>query len=150
MTKIIIIFGIVLVLFAGFVFYQFANPASNETKKLTVNNQTFTVEIVKTTKDQQVGLTKYDSLPETNGMLFQFTDTTNHLFWMRGMRFPIDIVFIQDNKVVGVIENAPPAEASTNNVPTYGGDLTSNAALEINAGLAKKYEINKGDTITLQ
>lgn len=150
MTKIIIIFGIVLVLFAGFVFYQFANPASPETKKVTVNNQTFTVEVVKTTKDQQVGLTKFDSLPQDKGMFFQFTDTANHVFWMRGMQFPIDIIFLADNTVVGIVENAPPAESSNNDIPTYGGNITSNAALEINAGLSKKYEIKKGDKITLE
>ena len=150
MTKIIIIFGLVLVLFAGFVFYQFANPLQPQTKKITINGHTFTAEVAQTAKAQQIGLTKYDSLPVEKGMLFPFAKAGEYAFWMRDMKFPIDLLFIKENTIVAVIENAPPAKASDTNIPTYGEDITSDAVLEITAGLSKKYEIKQGDKIVIK
>ena len=149
MTKIILIFGLLLLLIAGYVFYQFSFN-QHATKQVTIAKHTFTAEVVTKTKEQQIGLTKYASLSAEKAMLFTFPKADTHPFWMRNMKFPIDILFLKENAVVGVVANAQPAKATDNHIPTYGNNLTSDAVLEISAGLVKKYGIKEGDKVTVK
>lgn len=151
MNKIIVIFGIILAIFAGVVVYQFSGQGQMKTNaSATVNKQTFVVEKITDGKAQQIGLTKYEKIKPEQGMLFVFEKPDYHPFWMRGMKFPIDMIFINDATVVGVYENLPAAKDSDPNIPTYGGDVLSDKVLEINAGLVTKYDIKKGDTIAIE
>jgi uncharacterized membrane protein (UPF0127 family) len=66
---------------------------------------------------------------------------------MKNMKFPIDIIFIQNNKIVDVFQNVP---VSTNdNLPVYTTKTKANKVLEINASLAKKYNIKIGTEVRL-
>lgn len=149
MTKIILIFGLLLLLIAGYVFYQFSFN-QHATKQVTIANHTFTAEVATTPKEQQIGLTKYASLSAEKAMLFTFPKTDRHVFWMRNMKFPIDMLFLRDNAVVGVAANAQPAKATDKNITTYGGNITSDAVIEISAGLAEKYGIKEGTKVTVK
>lgn len=116
--------------------------------KVTINKTTFDVEIVKTDKDKEIGLTKYPSIAQNQGMLFLFDTPGFYVFWMKNMKFPIDLIFIHDTTVVSLVENATPPEKDAN-ITTYSPDSSSDKVLEINAGLIKKYNIHKGDQIKL-
>jgi uncharacterized protein len=149
-NKVIIIFGIFLAIFAAFVVYQFNGQGQMKPNaSVTVNKQTFAVEKITDAKAQEIGLTKYNSIKPEQGMLFIFDKSGSHPFWMRGMKFPIDMIFINDKTVVATYENLPAAKITDPNIPTYGGDGLSDKVLEINAGLVTKYNIKKGDTITI-
>jgi uncharacterized membrane protein (UPF0127 family) len=52
-------------------------------------------------------------------MLFVYSDEEERSFWMRGMRFCLDIVWIDDGAIVGAAERVCPEPG----VPD--GDLTS-------------------------
>ncbi|MBI1872167.1 DUF192 domain-containing protein [Candidatus Collierbacteria bacterium] len=56
----------------------------------------------KPANDKQVGLAKYSSLKQNQGMLFRYPTKGNYQFWMKDMKFDIDIVWITDNKVMGI------------------------------------------------
>lgn len=150
MNKIIIIFGLLLVTFGAVIFYQFNTRSSMKTTdKVTIGKQTFTVEVVKNTKDQQIGLTKYTKINDNQGMLFIFDDPDNYGFWMRNMKFSIDIIFIRGDKIVSFVQDAKPTEKGKE--PTiYQPENPSDKVLEINAGLVKKYNIKKGDTVKIE
>jgi uncharacterized membrane protein (UPF0127 family) len=153
-TKIIIIFGIILVLFAGFVFYQFNASTIRQalgglpTTDVTIDKQTFHVEVAKDEKTRQIGLSEKKSLADNGGMLFVFDAPALHPFWMRGMDFPIDMIFIHNNKIVAIYSTVQPIK-DTENGPLYGADVLSDRVLEIKAGMAKKYLFNKGDTVSI-
>lgn len=149
MTKIIIIFGLLLLIVSGYVFYQFSFN-QHPTKQVTIANCTFSAEVVTKTKEQQIGLTKYASLSAKKAMLFTFSKADTHPFWMRNMKFPIDILFLKENVVVGVVANAQPAKATDKNIPTYGDNIASDAVIEIGAGLVKKYGIKEGTKVTIK
>ncbi len=114
---------------------------------VTINSATFSVKLVITPEEQRVGLGGATHMPSNEGMLFLYDKPIYSSFWMRGMKFPLDIIFILDDKVVGVFENLPPAEDTDTNPPSWGRNLLSDRVLEINAGLSRKYGIKVGDRV---
>lgn len=150
-NKVVIVFAIILAIFAAVVVYQFnAKGQMKTTATATINKKVFAVEQVTDGKAQQIGLTKYNTLKDDQGMLFIFDKPGNHPFWMRGMKFPIDIVFISGDSVVATYENLPAAKTTDPNIPTYGGDVLADKVLEVSAGLVTKYNIKKGDKVTIE
>ena len=112
-----------------------------------INGHVFSLYLAKTPEEQEIGLAKYNKIEQNQGMLFLFAKTDNYSFWMKNMKFPIDIIFIENNKVVDVFQNVP---VSTNdNLPVYTTKTKTNKVLEINASLAKKYNIKIGTEVRL-
>lgn len=141
-----LLIGAVVVLFIGLLIITFV--MSKQTKQVTVNDKSFNVKIAKTEKDRQIGLSKTDKITENQGMLFIFEKADYHSFWMKDMEFPIDIIYIKDNKVTTVIENAIPGDREEN-LEIYQPDEASDKVLEVSAGSAKKYNIKKGTLIKI-
>ncbi|MDO8429776.1 MAG: DUF192 domain-containing protein [bacterium] len=138
------IFLIILGLVSGFLLQDKKKNFSI----LEIGSQSFEVEIADNVLNQARGLSGRDSLPENQGMLFIFPDLGQRSFWMAGMKFPLDIIWIRDNKVIGFSENLPPA--SSVNVQLYNPSEAVDKVLEINAGLVKKLGIREGDKIVLK
>lgn len=104
-------------------------------------------ELARTPKEQTLGLSGRGSLAKDTGMFFLFDKPSYYSFWMRNVKFPLDIIFILNDKVVAVYENLPPAAAADANPPLYGSDVVANRVLEINAGEASKKNITVGDNV---
>lgn len=85
------------------------------------------------------GLMFRDSLPHNHGMLFTFFRPSPAGIWMFGMRFPIDILFIDSGKkVLRVIENAKPLGLSWRTWKLYIPPSPASYVLELPAGGARK------------
>lgn len=80
----------------------FSSLFKQEKGTIIVGDKTYKMEVVTGMMDQAVGLSKYKSLPTDQGMLFPFKPAKKVHFWMKNMKFDIDIVWIRDNKVIGV------------------------------------------------
>lgn len=76
--------------------------AKPDFKTVVVGDKTYQVEVVRSFKDISVGLAKYKTLKDGQGMLFDLQTASQLPFWMKGMKFDIDIVWIKDNQVIGV------------------------------------------------
>ena len=114
---------------------------------LKIGNNHLEVEIADTVLLQARGLSGRSSLIEKEGMLFVFSGLAIRNFWMAGMKFPLDIIWISGDKVVGFAENLPPAAG----IPElYPSSEPIDKVLEINAGLVGKLGIKVGDTIVLK
>ena len=150
MNKIVIIFILFLLLVGGVVFYQLNQSQMKKTNgKVTINKQIFNIEVVKSDNDKQIGLTKYSAIMDNQGMLFVFDNPDINGFWMKNMKFPIDIIFIKDDTIISFVEKAPIADPKKD--PTiYNPDAPVNYVLEINDGLIKKYNIKKGDKVKIE
>lgn len=142
-----LIIGAFVVLFIGLFLITYV--LSKQSTKILVNDKTFIVKVAKSEKDKQVGLSKTKVIAENQGMLFVFDDADYHSFWMKDMNFPIDIIYIRDDKVTTVIENAKP-ETNEQDLEIYQPDEASDKVLEINAGVAKKYNIKKDTQIKIE
>ena len=115
----------------------------------TINNKTFILDVAKTDEEKTIGLAKYDKLPQNMGMLFPFQVQDYYHFWMKDMKFPIDIIYIKDNKIVDIFTNCPRPLTPDENLKIYTPKTKSNFVLEINANLSKTYNFKIGDTINL-
>lgn len=141
-----------VILVVAFLFIQSYfrdNPLFMKQTDVTVNGQTIRVEVAQSEKEKQAGLSKRGKLAENKGMLFVFEKADYPAFWMKDMRFPIDIIFINDNKVVTIYKNVQNPDKDNTNLPVYRPDEPANRVLELNAGQADKYNIKEGDTITI-
>jgi len=152
LNRIIVIF---VIIFVAIVLYQFTSKApghlhSLPAKTVTIDNQSFTVQVATSSAQQQAGLTIVNSLPQNEGMLFLFTKPGYYSFWMRSMKFPLDIIFINGNKIVSFAENARPAASVNQSPPIFQPQSPADKVLEINAGLVKKYEFKKGDAVNIE
>jgi len=95
------------------------------------------VEVMVNDQDRAMGLMYRPSLPEDRGMLFTFEQADFHGFWMKNCRFPIDMVWLDEQKkVVYVAEAVPPCRAEP--CPIYTPMQRANYVVEMNAGQAGK------------
>lgn len=150
MKNVFIIYGILIVAVIALALFKFRDLLPFASKQtVTVNDHKFQVYVAKSDKDKAIGLTKFNSIKLDEGMLFVFDQKDKYPFWMHNMKFPIDIIYIADDKVVDVIPDAQPTSDSSTNVQIYEPSDPANYVLEINDGLAKKYNITKGDTVSI-
>lgn len=98
-------------------------------------------EIADTPESRKKGLMFRDRLPENEGMLFVFEQAMPHHFWMKNCRFPIDIIWMNEQKeIVYIAESVPPCEADP--CPNYGPtDIPSRYVLEVVAGGARREKL---------
>ena len=142
MKKIAII-GTCFLGIALFVYYR-AHPLAPQ---LEIRGNKFTVELAITDKEREKGLGYRDALPANQGMLFVYDHPEQYNFWMKGMRFPIDIIWIQDKKIVDISPNVPIAIGE--NLSTYTPKIPVSQILEVNAGTVDRLGIQIGDAVKI-
>ncbi|MBI2085387.1 MAG: DUF192 domain-containing protein [Candidatus Aenigmarchaeota archaeon] len=100
---------------------------------------------------KMVGLMFRSELGKNNGMLFSFPFENKWSFWMFGMRFPIDIVFIDKNmKVICIEHAAKPLSLNPSTWKTVKPPVKCKHVIEINAGEAKNKRIRIGDVLSFK
>lgn len=154
MRNILIAAGAIVLLILLFFFWHFflrqLFPFFGQNGKVTAGGNTFRVSVAKTQEQSEKGLSGKRSMGENEGMLFVFDTPGYYGFWMKEMKFPLDILFIHDNKIVTIYKNVPaPSTPDTKSLPVYKPMAPSDKVLEINAGQADKYSIKTGDTVEI-
>ena len=69
---------------------------------------------------------------------------------MKDTQIPLDIIFVNDDKIVYIAKNAPPQTGNKNQLPIYTPPSEVNKVLEINGGESDKNKFKTGDTVTLK
>ena len=147
MIKKILIGLVILLIILAIGFWAWKSSQRN-TPVATINGETFSLYVAESVKDKQIGLSKYDELEDKRGMIFAFDKPDYYSFWMKSMKFPIDIIFINKDKIVTIHKNvSPPEENQELNV--YISDEPADKVIEIKAGASDKYSFKEGDTVTL-
>lgn len=134
---------LVVVVFLVILFYPLV--LKNGNIKVRIGSVEWLVESASNDFSRAKGLSGRERLGENNGMLFVFPKKDTHRFWMRGMKFPLDIIWIKDRRVVGFSTDLPPANFM--NMEFYSPPEPVNLVLEVNAGSVEKYGIKKGDEV---
>lgn len=147
MKKIFLIVSVsILITILAFLKYNYPDK---KTPQIAINNHVFNLEIAKTDKEREIGLSKYKNIPQNFGMLFPFEKPDYYSFWMKNMKFPIDIIFIRNNKIVTIFKNASPPKSNNEFLPIYRTQKLSDTVLEINAGLSDKYNFQENGSINI-
>ena len=122
-------------------FYTF----SNEKIEVSIYNKniTFNVEIAKTIEERRTGLMYRKKLLNNEGMLFIFPREKIIQLWMKNTYIPLDVIFISENKVIVDIKKNMEKLSET----IVKSKVRSRYALEFNAGLINKLDIEIGDKV---
>lgn len=116
----------------------------NSIREVCVNQKCFKVEIADASEERQIGLMQHDVLQEDNGMWFIFNNEGRHSIWMKNMKFPIDIIWVDSNyNVVDIKRNAEPC---TDNCEIYSPSKDAKYVLELNVDS----KINIGDRVEIR
>lgn len=149
LTVIVLLLGVfVFINISGGNFSTFFNPLFTKTGKVTIKNHTFTVYEAQTEKEKEIGLSSRNSLSDNQGMIFSFDKADYYGFWMRNMKFSIDIVYIYNKKIVTIFSNVPFPKDATQELKVYTPSEPADTVLELKAGIANKYNFNVGDSVT--
>jgi uncharacterized membrane protein (UPF0127 family) len=128
------------------------NETERNTPKVFIDDITIQVEISDTPILREQGLSNRESLGDNSGMLFVFGTYNMTYFWMKDMQFPLDIIWIKDDKIVDIDKNVPTPKPDTplNQLPKYSPSEKVNYVLEVNAGFADTNDIKIGDSIKIE
>jgi uncharacterized protein len=119
----------------------------NQTALVTVGGVNLITSLSTTPDAQSKGLAIRDSLNENEGMLFIFETPQKYSFWMKDMKFPIDIIWInQDGKIVHIEKDLPPCVFLLP-CPSYAPKDDSLYVLEVVSNFTNKFNINVGDPV---
>ncbi|MEM3065103.1 MAG: DUF192 domain-containing protein [Candidatus Nitrosotenuis sp.] len=118
--------------------------------KVDVNGFEIMADIAFTEEQREKGLSIKDTLNEDEGMLFIFQQESRYNFWMNGMKFPIDILWLDAaGKVVHIESNLQPC-ASANDCADYAPAKNALYVLEVAAGFAERHNVQIGTDIDFQ
>jgi uncharacterized protein len=131
--------------------FLFGRNVVNRRAQLVLKNQVFDIEIAENATARAQGLSHRDSLPQNAGLLFLFKSPSKHGFWMKDMKFPIDILWFRGNELIGISKNAvPEPEKNVLQLKVYYPPAEADRVFEINAGLSDKYNFQPGDKFELR
>lgn len=107
-----------------------------------------TAEIAQNETAVQKGLSGRKYLNPDRGMLFIFAQPDFYRFWMPDMNFPIDIIWIHNERVAAINENVSNKFNPARPV-FYTPPLPVKYVLEVNANFAKNKNIRVGDRVSI-
>lgn len=115
---------------------------------VSINNYILVADLSITYEQIIKGLSIKSSLKENEGMLFVLNSSSRRGFWMKDMNFPIDVIWLNENKeIIHIKKNLEPC---VSNCPVYYPDQNSKYVLETVAGFADKQNLKVGDTISFK
>lgn len=120
--------------------------------RLDFSDVSIAAEIADTPATRMKGLSGVKSLPELQGMLFVTKQADYTGIWMKDMKFPIDILWIENGTVVDMKENIKPPlpNADPSTLPIYRPFVPSSFILEVNAGFSRRHAIHIGDRVNIE
>jgi len=143
--KIILLIATLFILFIALSLIVLFLNIKPKISKVLINSKEIKVEIADTPKKQYKGLSNRDSLCQDCGMLFIFPDKAGRTFVMRNMLFPIDILWIDGEKIVKIDEELPLP------ISPEGGEYHSGQpvdyVLEVSNGFCQENNIKAGDRV---
>lgn len=94
------------------------------------------------------GLGGVTSMAWNEGMLFIYPDSGIRGFWMKGMKMPIDIIWLFEGRVIGLSPKMAPPRPGERPAAAKSPGIVD-MVLEVNAGWAKSVGLKLGDELTL-
>lgn len=127
-------------------------PSPNPRKTMSIGSYTFEVEVASNQEERKRGLSGRTSLEKNTGMLFVFEkQNTRPSFWMKGMEISIDIVWIDNDKVVQLnTDVAPdPKDTADDKLRLYTPNQPIDYVVELLSGTVKAEKVRVGDKVEL-
>lgn len=135
-----------IIFLAGF-FLVINSPkilAPENIQNIKIAGQKIKVELALTPQEHSQGLSGRTPLKENEGMLFIFEKSGQYAFWMKDMNFPIDMIWIGENKEIIYIKK----DARPESYPElYQPEQDAKYVLEVVSGFSEKQNLKTGDRV---
>jgi hypothetical protein len=109
------------------------------------------LEIARTPEQQARGLMyrTRESLPDDRGMYFPFEPARPVSFWMKNVRFNLDMIFVHRGEIVAIAADVPPCVITP--CPSYGPENQAvDGVVELRGGRATELNLQPGDPIRIE
>jgi uncharacterized membrane protein (UPF0127 family) len=110
--------------------------------KVFIGDNAFDTMVAITKDEQQQGLMHKPWPPPI--MSFPFERPALRKFWMKNTISPLDIIFCNNGRVVGICDGEPLSTACV------GPERMSNLVIEMPRGMVKKCGISEGDSVEIE
>ena len=105
------------------------------------------LEVAETDRDREQGLSGRANLGADTGMIFVFDEPDQYGFWMKDMKFPIDILWLdRDKKIVTILESVSPNSYPKVFQPTEEAMYV----IELEASKSRALGLTEGVTLMLK
>ena len=125
----------------------YVQRALGKSATVQVHGQTLKVEVERSDRAKAKGLGERSKLVDGRGMLFLFDSPSTYEFWMKDMRFAIDIVWIANGVIVDISRGVLPPGAGETPVSVQP-HVPVDTVLEVQSGAAANWELGDAVTIT--
>src|SRR4030042_6568100 len=136
----VIVLGILL----NYLLSETFSISGNSIKRVHIRDVLVKAEVVSSKEKIEQGLAGRKNLPEGRGMLFEWRTSDVRNFWMKGMRFPIDIIWIENSRVIGCEKNISPEDERIFSSPGPAAYV-----LEVPENFCDRYGVATGDKVTI-
>lgn len=145
-TVIVIVGLVALVILLNYISNEFFSLKYwNPIKRVYLKNVIVKAEVVDTAEKIEQGLAGRKELPEGRGMLFSMPKSDFQRFWMKGMQFGIDIIWLEGGRVIGCEKNVSPRDGRIFTSPSAAG-----LVLETPEGFCDRYDVQINDQVNVQ
>lgn len=126
--------------------FQFVSLSreTTETATILIDGTPIAIELADSGSERERGLSGRAELRPGSGMLFVFEEDAQPSFWMKDMRFPIDIMWISADGVVVDIDQGLAPETYPQ---TFTPDSPVRYVLEVPAGFSEAHGITTGSKL---
>ena len=122
-----------------------ASDATHSQAQIDIGGVRLKVQIADTPDARERGLSGRESVAPYDGMLFVFNEPST--LWMKGMLFPLDIIWVTpDGRVADIIEDVQPDSYPQKFRSRF---LAVPYAVEVPAGFVRHHHISVGDRVSL-
>lgn len=143
-TTIILIVGFAAVLTYSVAAYIVTN--FRPTTELRLGSGVYHLWIADTEPERVQGLSGVDKLPLDGGLLMKFDTDSTWGIWMKDMKIPLDIIWLNSNKeAIYIVKNASPDLSTTT---TFVPKSNARYVIELPAGGVDQAAIRTGMTAT--
>ena len=137
-----LVLGLIFIFGSIFLFLKQPYHGENQRRILKIDETSIEVEVADTAETRMQGLSGREVLPEGTGMFFVFEKPAPYGFWMKGMNFAIDIVWVNESFEVVGIEN----DISPETFPKiFYPNIAIKYVLEVPSGFSRNHGIDIGD-----
>ncbi len=141
----LIVTSIVLLLGVG---CQRDSSFSVASQIITLGDSQFVVYRADTPNERSIGLSNVDSLGTNQGMIFIWPQAQAQAFWMKGVDYPLDLVWLRDQTVVGTVTMLPEAATTPQqDYQYYYSPGPVNQVVELPAGTIENIGLTLGDKL---
>ena len=117
-------------------------PEFPEGRVFSIGDKEFTFALATTAMELITGLAGVTSLEPFNGMLFDFGSSYPVIMTPKGLQFPVEVAFINDEGVIQEVKILDPVDGFT-----QAASNKVRFALEVPVGFFEENNINVGDTL---